>query len=159
MQVSTGPATTPAEAARRRGKLDSELDPALFRALGDPTRALLFGCLVKCGRPCTVGELAECCAVDLSVVSRHLAHLAQAGVLKPDRRGRSVAYAVRTDALVRRFRALADGLQSCGAGAAPGCCDPVGPVGPDAPTTARPPAAPSARRRIQSSPRPSGGSK
>ena len=61
---------TPRQAAKVRGPVDGLLDVELFRALADPTRVRLLACLIKCGRGCTVGEVAECCAVDLSVVSR-----------------------------------------------------------------------------------------
>ena len=72
---------TPRRAANCCGPIDDLLDPELFRALGDPTRLLLLACLAKCGRACSVTEIAECCSVDLSVVSRHLALLERAKVL------------------------------------------------------------------------------
>lgn len=108
----------PKQGLRKNRTLDRLLEPELFRALGDPTRQVLFACLVKCGRACSVSELAECCSVDLSVVSRHLSQLARAGALEVERQGRTVLYAVRTTELMQRFRALADALESCD----PGCC-------------------------------------
>ncbi|HMN97333.1 MAG TPA: metalloregulator ArsR/SmtB family transcription factor [Phycisphaerales bacterium] len=104
---------TPRLAGRYRGPIDAFLDPRLFRALGDPTRARLFACLSKCGRPCSVSEVAECCSVDLSVVSRHLSLMARAGALAATRRGRVVLYRVRSRELVGVLRGLADAIEAC----------------------------------------------
>ena len=104
---------TPRQAAACRRPVDALLDPQLFKALGDPTRIRILGCLVKCGRPCSVGEVAECCAVDLSVVSRHLQSLARAGILSPSKAGRTVSYAVRYGETCRRLRRLADSIEAC----------------------------------------------
>ncbi len=105
--------STPKQAATCGGPLDSLLDPAVFSALGDPTRATLLACLAKCGRPCAVGEIAECCSVDMSVVSRHLALMARAGIVDSVREGRVVRYAVRFHELVVMLRDLADALEHC----------------------------------------------
>lgn len=104
---------TPRAAARARRPVDALLDPAFFKALGDPTRLALFACLAKCGRPCSVGEVAACCAVDLSVVSRHLGALARAGLLESEKRGKGVWYRVRFADLSTRLRALADAIDLC----------------------------------------------
>ena len=74
-------AASPKAASRRKAAVDRLLDADLFKAIGEPTRAKLLACLVKCGRPCSVSEVAECCSVDFSVVARHLGVLARAGVL------------------------------------------------------------------------------
>jgi ArsR family transcriptional regulator, arsenate/arsenite/antimonite-responsive transcriptional repressor len=104
---------TPKQAAARRGRIDDLLDPLLFKALCDPTRASLIACIAKCGRGCSVGEVAECCSVDYSVVSRHLALLAHSGVLSATKEGRTVFYRVRYAELCRTLRSLADALQEC----------------------------------------------
>lgn len=104
---------TPKQAASCGGPLDSLLDPELFKALADPTRAMLIACIAKCGRGCSVGEVAECCSVDFSVVSRHLAMLARSGVLEAKKEGRAVFYRVRYAELGKAFRSLADALQDC----------------------------------------------
>jgi ArsR family transcriptional regulator len=118
----------PKQAAACCGPIDDLLDPALFKALGDPTRVRLLGCLAKCGRGCTVGEVAECCSVDFSVVSRHLALLERAGILESSKQGKSVVYIVRYEPLSKSLHALADAILACGpAGAATtkrgACCD------------------------------------
>lgn len=103
------------------------LDPEWFKALCDPTRVLLLGCLVKCGRACSVGEIAECCSVDLSVVSRHLQILERAGLLESRKQGRSVSYAVRFTDVCGKLRSLADAIEQCCPGGVEsecgeGCC-------------------------------------
>jgi ArsR family transcriptional regulator len=112
-QRPTARPSTPRQAAARSGPIDESLDAELFKALSDPTRAALVACIAKCGRGCAVTEVAECCSVDLSVVSRHLAQLARAGVLESEREGRMVRYRVRYRELTRSLRALADALDQC----------------------------------------------
>ena len=46
-----------------------------------------------------MGEVAECCSVDFSVVSRHLTMLAKAGVLEADKQGRSITYRLKMSVL------------------------------------------------------------
>ncbi|MCA9286755.1 MAG: winged helix-turn-helix transcriptional regulator [Phycisphaerales bacterium] len=113
---------TPRQASRRRAKVDALLDPVLFKAFGDRTRASILACLVKCGRACSVSEVAECCEVDLSVVSRHLSLLARAGILDPSRTGRTVSYEVRSEEICRRLRALADAIEEWRPQAGSGGC-------------------------------------
>src|SRR5882672_522001 len=104
---------TPKQAAACRRPIDALLNPALFKALSDPTRLRLLACLAKCARPCSVGEVAGCCSVDLSVVSRHLAALGAAGVLSVSKEGRTVSYSVRFAEMAGLLRALADALEAC----------------------------------------------
>lgn len=104
---------TPKQAAACCGPLDESLNTELFKAFSDPTRVSLLACIAKCGRGCSVGEVAECCDVDLSVVSRHLAMLARAGVLEATKEGRTVMYGVRYANLCGALRGLADALEGC----------------------------------------------
>lgn len=112
---------TPKQAAACCGPLDNLLDPELFKSLSDPTRASLLGCLIKCGRACSVSEVAECCAVDLSVVSRHLQMLERAGILESTKVGRGVSYIVRFSELSGRLRGLADAIDECCPGECGAC--------------------------------------
>jgi DNA-binding transcriptional ArsR family regulator len=107
------PPATPKHAAACCGPIDDLLDPGLFKAISDPTRVSLIACIAKCGRGCSVGEVAECCSVDFSVVSRHLALLARSGVLEAKKEGRTVFYRVRYAELCRSLRSLADALEDC----------------------------------------------
>lgn len=104
---------TPKQASTCCGPIDRLLDPELFKALCDPTRAKLLGCLAKCGRACSVTEVAECCSVDFSVVSRHLQVLERAGILESSKEGRTVSYAVKYGHLCRALRGLADAIEQC----------------------------------------------
>lgn len=86
------------------------LSHQLFRALGDPTRIRLIELLAERCRACSVSELADCLDVDLSVVSRHLALLRAAGVLRAAKTGRTVLYEIQFDALAEVLRGIADAL-------------------------------------------------
>jgi ArsR family transcriptional regulator len=111
-QLSNRP-DSPKQAAERTDPIDRELDPALFKALSDPTRASILACIAKCGRGCSVTEVAECCSVDLSVVSRHLALLAKSGLLEAEKEGRTVRYRVRYAEISSSLRSLADAFDQC----------------------------------------------
>lgn len=116
--------TTPRAAARRRDELGALLDPGFFAALADPNRARIVACIARCRRACAVGEIAGCCDLDLSVVSRHLKALAAADILAAEKDGRSVRYRLRTADLAARLRGLASELEA-GApccGGPDGCC-------------------------------------
>lgn len=89
------------------------IDPRLFRALGDPTRILILMRLARCCGPQTVSQAAANSAVDLSVVSRHLGILRDAGVVTVRKDGRQVYYAVRYAEVARSLRLLADALEAC----------------------------------------------
>jgi ArsR family transcriptional regulator len=93
--------------------LEPLLAPELFRALGDPNRLTLLASLAGRGECCTVSEMATCCPVDLSVVSRHLAQLRDAGIVKAEKRGRQVFYTLQCAELAKTLRALADALEAC----------------------------------------------
>lgn len=105
---------TPKQAIGCCGPIDDLLDLDLFKGLSDPTRLQLLGCLAKCGRACSVSEVAECCAVDFSVVSRHLALLERSGIVASSKEGRTVFYAVKYAELAAKLRALADAIGSYG---------------------------------------------
>src|ERR1700733_12070524 len=94
-QISKQRPLTPKLAVRCFDPIDDLLDLGLFKGLGDRTRLRLLGCLAKCGRACSVSEVAECCVVDFSVVSRHLALLERSGIVESSKEGRTVFYAVK----------------------------------------------------------------
>jgi len=112
-QIRKSRPRTARQAAACCRPIDQLLNPELFKALCDPTRAALLAVLAKCGRPCSVGEVAECCSVDLSVVSRHLRTLNRAGVLDAKKTGRTVFYCVQFGDLCGALRSLADAVQEC----------------------------------------------
>lgn len=112
-QVTKQRPRTPKQAAKRASPIDQALNTELFKALSDPTRVQLLACLAKCGRMCSVTEVAECCSVDFSVVSRHLSMLADAGVLESRKEGRTVYYRVEYGRLSSSLRALASAFEQC----------------------------------------------
>lgn len=91
--------------------IEKLFDPRLFKALGDPNRVAILVWLARCGRPCSVSELSSCCPVDLSVVSRHLSILRDAGVVEAERRGRQIFYSARLTDVIERLSALTASLQ------------------------------------------------
>jgi ArsR family transcriptional regulator len=93
--------------------LEELLSHQLFKALGDPNRLRLILALVERCRTCTVGELAKCLTVDVSVVSRHLAMLRAAGVLRAERQGKQVLYTIQFDHLAETLRGIADAIEAC----------------------------------------------
>lgn len=112
-QVTIRRPRSPRTAASHRRPIDRLLSADLFKALSDPTRLRLLACLAKCSRPCSVTEIAECCSVDFSVVSRHLALLQRAEVVDASKKGRVVSYSVRYAHLAGMLRSLADAFEQC----------------------------------------------
>jgi ArsR family transcriptional regulator len=94
-------------------RLGDLLEPRFFKALGDPNRVALLARLAACCRPCAVSEIACCCPVDVSVVSRHLAVLRDAGLVAAERQGKEVHYTVRYDVLAGTFRRIAEAIEAC----------------------------------------------
>ena len=93
--------------------IDDFLEPRLFKALCDPTRLTILAALAEGGDPRTVGDIARDLPVDVSVVSRHLAMLKEAGVLAAARHGKEVRYTVRYEGLADTFRAIAGAIDAC----------------------------------------------
>ena len=89
------------------------MQPAFFKALSDPNRIGILTRLTECCGACTVSEIAECCPVDVSVVSRHLAMLRDAGILEARKAGKEVHYSVRYSALADSLRQIADAIDAC----------------------------------------------
>lgn len=101
-------------ASRRSSRAVAKaLDPSFFKALCDPNRISLLLRLAGCSRACTVTELNECCPIDLSVVSRHLGVLRDAGIVESEKRGKEVYYTVCAKELVATMRSIADVLEGC----------------------------------------------
>lgn len=96
-------------------QLGALLSPKFFKALCDPNRLFLLNHLVNCKKARTVSEIADLCTVDLSVVSRHLKALKEAGIIESERKGKQVFYRVRARQVVASLRAIADVIEaSCG---------------------------------------------
>lgn len=110
MPLSTSHPDSPESALSVKAAIDERLDQRLFKALSDPTRLQVLSCLLKCGRPCSVSEVAECCDVEFSVVNKHMKVLAKAGVLSAEKEGRTVWYAARCGDLCDRLSRLVDAI-------------------------------------------------
>jgi ArsR family transcriptional regulator len=95
------------------GGVSQWLLPNVFKALSDPTRVAILASLAEKNREQTVSEVSECCPIDLSVVSRHLKLLRDAGILEAEKRGKEVFYRVKVDEFVSLLRNLADALETC----------------------------------------------
>ncbi len=89
------------------------IDPKFFKALCDPNRIDLLSKLSTCCSPCTVGQIAEWSPVNVSVVSRHLAMMKDAGILESEKCGKEVRYSVCYSKLSAAFRELADAIEDC----------------------------------------------
>jgi DNA-binding transcriptional ArsR family regulator len=85
----------------------------LFRALSDGNRIALLAHLATGDGPQTVTEAAGCCPTDISVTSRHLSVLRDAGIVDAEKQGRQVLYSVRYEQLSRALRQMADVIDSC----------------------------------------------
>jgi DNA-binding transcriptional ArsR family regulator len=94
------------------------LSPKLFKALADPTRLSLLVRLAEEGGPFTVSQMAEGSHVDLSVISRHLATLREAGLITCAKSGKEVLCTVQTTAVAALLRDIADALEACCPGGA-----------------------------------------
>ena len=93
--------------------LGDRLRPELFKALGDATRLEVLGRLISTPEPQTVSEIADCCGVHLSGVSRHLAMLRDAGIVRSEKVGREVRYEMDSQTLIQALRELADAIEAC----------------------------------------------
>jgi DNA-binding transcriptional ArsR family regulator len=93
--------------------LQGLLEPKLFKALSDPKRLSLLARLAEQREACTVGAIAKGSGVDMSVVSRHLGILRDAGVIDCQKRGKEVWCVVQTGTIAKILRDLADALEAC----------------------------------------------
>ncbi len=89
------------------------MEPRFFKALSDPNRIASLAYLAQCRVPRTVSQIAQCCPVNISVVSRHLALLRDAGIVKAQKSGKEVYYSICFPALVGTLRAMADAIEAC----------------------------------------------
>ena len=93
--------------------IEETFEPRFFKALCDPNRIAILVRLSQCCEPCSVSQITECCPVDISVVSRHLVMLRDAGILKAEKRGKEVYYSIRWKELVQTLRDMANAIEEC----------------------------------------------
>ena len=109
------------ERARAVASLAEALDANFFRAIAEPVRQQIVLILLQHGRS-NVQEVASHLVQDRSVVSRHLAFLEQAGMVKSYRVQRFMEYELDGQAIIVKFERLLDQLRSASAV----CCPPEG---------------------------------
>lgn len=76
----------------------SESPDVLFKSLADPTRRAIFERLCRHGEQ-TVGALTRPSGISQPAVSKHLAILKQAGLVRDRHAGRQTHYCARLEAL------------------------------------------------------------
>lgn len=115
MQVQDKPHASPPGSADAHCALMEKLSPealaqvaAYFQALSEPARLRLLNLLRERRR--SVGELAEATGYSTANVSRHLALLAQHGVLARESEGTSVFYSIADPAIYRLCDLVCDNL-------------------------------------------------
>jgi DNA-binding transcriptional ArsR family regulator len=104
----------------RRGAAErcaAVLDSGLFRALCEPVRVDLVRLLIARGRSDLSGLAGEL-PQDASVISRHLAVLHRAGLVRREKEGRHVFFELDGPALVLRLEGIAAQMRR----AVPFCC-------------------------------------
>jgi DNA-binding transcriptional ArsR family regulator len=111
----------PAAARRQRERAARELvaiiDSDLFRALCDPVRVEIVRLLTASGRS-DVQTIAAQVPQDQSVVSRHLAVLHRAGVVRREKVGRQVFFELDGISIVTRMERMLDQFRAI----IPLCC-------------------------------------
>ena len=95
---------------------------AAFGALSQPTRLDVFRLLVKAGDPgMSAGEISDTLGVRQNTMSANLSILAQAGLIRNERQGRSIRYYADMDGTRGLLGFL---LEDC-CGGRPEHCQPV----------------------------------
>ncbi len=77
----------------------------VIKALAHPTRVFVVEELSRHGKRC-VCELTEAIGADISTVSRHLAILKNAGIVRDEKRGTQVHYRLSTPCIARFLRCV-----------------------------------------------------
>lgn len=94
------------------------IDGDFIKALAEPVRIEILKHLIVAGE-CDVKTLAQQMPQDRSVISRHLATMEKAGLLRMHKAGRHVVYSVDGDSALQKSEQLVASLRQC---IAMGCC-------------------------------------
>ena len=92
--------------------IDARFDARFFKALCEPSRISILLQLAERGKPGTVTEISKRSPVNLSVVSRHLTTLKNAGILYAEKRGKEVFYSIRFEELLQNLRSIIDAIET-----------------------------------------------
>ncbi|MCC5816489.1 MAG: helix-turn-helix transcriptional regulator [Leptospira sp.] len=90
--------------------LDQILDSKFLNSLSDPTRITVLKKVIQLGRG-DVSQIADGLPWDKSVVSRNLAYLNEAGILKRTKIGKQVFYEPDIENIIKRLRAITEGIE------------------------------------------------
>jgi DNA-binding transcriptional ArsR family regulator len=101
-------------------ELGESFDTAFFKAIAEPARQQILLILMQHGR-CNVQDVAQHLVQDRSVVSRHLALLEQAGLVRSTRVQRYTEYELDGPAVIEKLERLLSQLRH----AAALCCPPA----------------------------------
>ena len=96
----------------------ANIDSDFVRALTEPARIEILKILTLSG-PCDVKSLADKMPQDRSVISRHLAMMEKAGILKVKKEGRHVIYSIDGESALRKSEQLVKTMRQC---LKLGCC-------------------------------------
>lgn len=83
----------------------------IFKALPDQNRLKILDSICQNDCECTVSEIAKCCEVDFSVVSRHLKVLRDAGILQANKKGQKVIHHVNRKEIADMLREVANRIE------------------------------------------------
>jgi DNA-binding transcriptional ArsR family regulator len=121
LRPRTEPEEDPVASALTRERVASGcaglLDSELFKALCEPVRLEIVRILIAQGRS-DLSEIAARLPQDASVISRHLAVLHRAGVVRRTKSGRHAYFELDGPQLVARLEAMTSALRR----AVPFCC-------------------------------------
>ncbi len=88
----------------RRTQARFQARAGVFKALGHPTRLFMVNELAS-GERC-VCDLTEMVGADMSTVSKHLAVLKSAGIVRDEKRGNQVFYSLQLPCVVGFFECV-----------------------------------------------------
>lgn len=89
--------------------MDINLATTAFGALSQETRLKVFKLLIEYGpEGIAAGKLSEALSIPHNTLSFHLSHLAHAGLVSSNRKGRSVIYAANVNAVESLIEYLKD---------------------------------------------------
>lgn len=93
-----------------RTKAHYEARAVVAQAMGHPARMLVLDVLAENGE-CCVCELTELIGSEMPTVSRHLAVLKNAGLIRDDKRGKNVYYSLNCPCLGAFFSCIEEVLK------------------------------------------------
>jgi DNA-binding transcriptional ArsR family regulator len=120
LSVSSVKSSNAASKARSLKALAGSLDATFFKAIAEPVRQQIVLILLQQGRS-NIQDVAGHLVQDRSVVSRHLAFLEQAGMVRSSKVQRFTEYELDGPAIIEKLERLLDQLRATAAI----CCPPA----------------------------------